>query len=63
MLEEYIENAVFEQYSGNMGMNHHENHLVEDYARAFLSEVNYREILESILDNENLTGSDIHKKI
>ena len=54
MLEEYVENAVFDNYSGNMG-------LMEDYARAFLCNVNYREILESILDNENLTGSDIHK--
>ena len=54
MLEEYVENAVFDNYSGNMG-------LMEDYARAFLANVNYREILESILENENLTGSDIHK--
>jgi hypothetical protein len=46
MLEEYVENAVFDNYSGNMG-------LMEDYARAFLANVNYREILESIkLDYE-----------
>ena len=54
MLEEYVENAVFDNYSGKMG-------LMEDYARAFLANVNYREILESLLENENLTGSDIHK--
>ena len=53
-LKDYVENAVFDNYSGNMG-------LMEDYARAFLANVNYREILDSILENENLTGSDIHK--
>ena len=53
-LKEYVENAVFDNYSGNMG-------LMEDYARAFLADVNYREILDSILENENLTGSNIHK--
>tara|TARA_R100001244_G_scaffold13606_3_gene15334 strand:- start:3822 stop:4115 length:294 start_codon:yes stop_codon:yes gene_type:complete len=51
MLEEYVENAVFEQYSGNMGMNHYQNHLVEDYARAFLNDVSYEEIYESIKEN------------
>ena len=48
MLEEYVENAVFENngISGNLG-------LMEDYARAFLANVNYREILEAIkLDYE-----------
>ena len=46
MLEEYVENAVFEQYSGHFG-------LMEDYARAFLANVDYREILEAIkLDYE-----------
>ena len=54
ILKEYVENAVFDNYSGNMG-------LMEDYARAFLANVNYREILDSIFENENLTGSDIHK--
>ena len=56
MLEEYVENAVFENngISGHIG-------LMEDYARAFLANVNYREILDSILENENLTGSNIHK--
>ena len=46
MLEEYVENVVFEQYSGHFG-------LMEDYARAFLANVDYREIYESIkLDYE-----------
>ena len=48
MLEEYVENAVFENngISGHLG-------LMEDYARAFLANVNYREIYESIkLDYE-----------
>jgi len=48
MLEEYVENAVFENngISGHIG-------LMEDYARAFLANVNYREIYESIkLDYE-----------
>ena len=56
MLEDYVENVVFE----NNGITGHLG-LMEDYARAFLANVNYREILESILENENLTGSDIHK--
>jgi hypothetical protein len=46
MLEEYVENAVFENngISGYLG-------LMEDYARAFLSNVNYYEILEHIREN------------
>jgi hypothetical protein len=49
MLEDYVENVVFENngITGNMG-------LMEDYARAFLSEVNYREILESLKDDYKL---------
>ena len=43
MLEEYVENVVFD-HSGNMG-------LMEDYARAFLANVNYYEILEHIKEN------------
>ena len=43
MLEDYIENVVFD-HSGNMG-------LMEDYARAFLNNVNYYEILEHIKEN------------
>ena len=55
MLEEYVENAVFENngISGHLG-------LMEDYARAFLNDVNYREILEHILEyyklNTNKNG-------
>ena len=46
MLKEYVENAVFENngISGHLG-------LMEDYARAFLANVDYREILESIIEN------------
>ena len=46
MLEEYVENVVFENngISGHLG-------LMEDYARAFLCNVNYYEILEHILEN------------
>jgi len=48
MLKEYVENAVFE----NNGITGHLG-LMEDYARAFLANVNYREIYESIkLDYE-----------
>ena len=43
MLEEYVENVVFD-YAGHFG-------LVEDYARAFLNNVNYYEILEHIKEN------------
>jgi len=49
MLEEYVENAVFE----NNGITGHLG-LMEDYARAFLDNVNYREILESIKDDYEL---------
>ena len=47
MLEEYVENAVFDNYSGKMG-------LMEDYARAFLANVDYREILEGIKNDYEL---------
>jgi len=40
-LKEIVEDIVFSQ---------HEESLMSDYAHAFLSEVNYHEILESILD-------------
>ena len=43
MLEDYVENVVFD-HSGNMG-------LMEDYARAFLANVNYYEIMEHIKEN------------
>ena len=49
ILEEYVENAVFE----NNGITGHLG-LMEDYARAFLANVNYREILESIKDDYEL---------
>jgi len=42
-LEDYVENVVFD-YAGHFG-------LVEDYARAFLNNVNYHEILEHIREN------------
>ena len=43
-LEDYVEHVVFENYNDTLG-------LVEDYARVFLSEVNYHEILEHIREN------------
>ncbi len=46
-IEEYIEDVVFGQYELGNG-----SHLVEDYARAFVSEVNFYEIAQSI--NEEL---------
>ena len=49
MLEDYVENAVFE----NNGVIGHLE-LMEDYARAFLNNVNYREILEHILEDYKL---------
>ena len=46
-LKEIVEDVVFSQYElGNR------SHLVEDYARAFISEVNFYEIAQSI--NEEL---------
>ena len=46
MLEEYVENAVFENngISGHLG-------LMEDYARAFLCNVNYYEIYNHIKED------------
>ena len=54
MLEDYVENAVFENngISGHLG-------LMEDYARAFLNDVNYREILEHILEYYKLNTNQI----
>jgi len=43
MLEDYVEHLVFDHH-GDMG-------LMESYARAFLSNVNYYEILEHIIEN------------
>jgi len=52
MLEDYVDNIVFGNLEDPAG-------LMEDYARAFLANVDYREILDSILDNENLRMSGI----
>ena len=46
-IKEYIEDVVFGQYELGNG-----SHLVEDYARAFVSEVNFYEIAQRI--NEEL---------
>ena len=46
-IKEYVEDVVFGQYELGNG-----SHLVEDYARAFISEVNFYEIAQSI--NEEL---------
>jgi len=46
-LKEIVEDVVFSQYELGNG-----SHLVEDYARAFISEVNFYEIAQSI--NEEL---------
>ena len=46
-LKEIVEDVVFSQYELSNG-----SHLVEDYARAFVSEVNFYEIAQSI--NEEL---------
>ena len=47
MLKEYVEHVIFDNYSGKMG-------LMEDYARAFLANVDYREILEGIKNDYEL---------
>ena len=46
-LKEIVEDVVFSQYELGNG-----SHLVEDYARAFISEVDFYEIAQSI--NEEL---------
>jgi len=46
-IKEYIEDVVFGQYELGNG-----SHLVEDYARAFVSQVNFYEIAQRI--NEEL---------
>ena len=50
-LKEIVEDCVFSNYEMKSG-----SHLIEDYARSFLSEVNYNEIANII--NEEL---DINK--
>ena len=50
-IKEIVEDVVFSQYELGNG-----SHLVEDYARAFISEVNFYEIAQSIneeLDEQN----------
>jgi hypothetical protein len=47
-LKEIVEDCVFSNYEMKNG-----SHLVEDYSRAFLSEVNYYEIAETINDEIN----------
>ena len=46
-IKEYVEDVVFGQYELLNG-----SHLIEDYARAFVSEVNFYEIAQRI--NEEL---------
>jgi len=46
-IKEYVEDVVFSQYEMGSG-----SHLIEDYARAFVSQVNFYEIAQSI--NEEL---------
>ena len=43
-LKDLVENWVFENHTGSLG-------LVEDYARAFVDQVNFHEILEHILED------------
>jgi hypothetical protein len=45
-LKEIVEDVVFSQYELGNG-----SHLVEDYARAFVSDVNYYEIANHINDD------------
>ncbi len=50
-IKEIIDDVVFSQYELGNG-----SHLIEDYARAFVSEVNFYEIAQSI--NERLDEQD-----
>ena len=43
-LKDVVENWVFENHTGSLG-------LVEDYARAFVDQVNFHEILEHVLED------------
>jgi len=43
-LKDLVEHWVFENHTGSLG-------IVEDYARAFVDQVNFHEILEHILEN------------
>tara|TARA_R100000742_G_C4277530_1_gene99505 strand:+ start:1653 stop:1976 length:324 start_codon:yes stop_codon:yes gene_type:complete len=53
-LKDVVENWVFENHTGSLG-------LVEDYARAFICEVNYHEILEHII--EEIEMNEEYKKM
>ena len=50
-IKEIVEDVVFSQYELGNG-----SHLVEDYARSFVAQVNFYEIAESI--NEGLDEQD-----
>jgi len=50
-IQEIVEDVVFSQYELGEG-----SHLVEDYARSFISQVNFYKIAESI--NEELDEQD-----
>ncbi len=50
-IKEIVEDVVFSQYELGNG-----SHLVEDYARSFISQVNFYKIAESI--NEELDEQD-----
>ena len=50
-IQEIVEDVVFSQYELGNG-----SHLVEDYARSFISQVNFYKIAESI--NEELDEQD-----
>ena len=50
-IQEIVEDVVFSQYELGNG-----SHLVEDYARSFISQVNFYKIAESI--NEGLDEQD-----
>jgi len=50
-LKELVENIVFDEYRANNTIT---SRLAEDYALAFLNEVNYHEILEHILDEKEI---------
>ena len=52
-LKELVENIVFDVYEGNEIPK-----LVEDYANAFLNEVNYHEILEHILNEKQIENEE-----
>ena len=43
-LKDLVENCVFDNHHGHMG-------LMEDYARSFVDQVNFHEILEHILED------------